>query len=439
MTDKDASMTPTEAASADWGLLRRQHVARGVVTAHPVMAARGEGACLWDEDGTEYLDFTSGIGALNVGHSHPRVIAAASAQLQRFSHSAFQVVAYESYVALAARLNALVGRGRPTKSVLFTSGAEAVENAVKIARAYTGRPGVVAFDGAFHGRTLLGLSLTASSSTYRQAFGPFAPEVYHSPFPYEYHGWTSERSLEALSELFATRVPANRVAAMLVEPELGEGGFVPAPSEFLRALRRITEEQGIVLIVDEIQSGFGRTGEMFAFEHAGIEPDLVTMAKSLAAGFPLSAVVGRAEIVDAPAPGGLGGTYGGNPVACAAALAVLDIFEDEKLVERARSIGERIREGLLELQGRIPHVGDVRGLGAMQAIELVEDRSGKAPATALAQRTIERAMRHGLLLLGCGTHKNVIRLLPPLVTARSQIDRALRLLGLALEEAGSTA
>jgi 4-aminobutyrate aminotransferase/(S)-3-amino-2-methylpropionate transaminase len=425
-------MKPAEAA---WMLARQQHVARGVATAHPLMASRAEGARLWDADGTEYLDFVGGIGALNVGHSHPRVVAAATAQLQRLTHAAFQVTAYESYVNLAARLNALVGRGRPTKSVLFTSGAEAVENAVKIARAYTGRSAIVAFDGAFHGRTLLGLSLTASNSAYQLNFGPFAPDIYHSPFPYEYRGWTTERALEALRELFVTRVAAEHVAAILIEPQLGEGGFIPAPVDFLRELRRLTQHHGIMLIVDEIQSGFGRTGEMFAFEHARIEPDLVTLAKSLAAGFPLSAVVGRAEVLDAPAPGGLGGTYGGNPVACAAALAVLDIFDEEQLLERARTIGERLRSGLLDLQSRVAPVGDVRGLGAMLAIELVEDRGRKTPATTLAQRTVERARHHGLLLLSCGAHKNVIRILVPLVATMSQIDTGLRLVETALGEA----
>jgi 4-aminobutyrate aminotransferase/(S)-3-amino-2-methylpropionate transaminase len=429
-------MAQTKPAETELTLARRQHVARGVATAHPLVVTRAEGACIWDVDGREYLDFVSGIGVLNVGHSHPRVVAAATAQLQRLTHAAFQVTEYESYVQLAARLNMLVGRGRPTKSVLFTSGAEAVENAVKIARAYTKRAAVVAFDGAFHGRTLLGLSLTASSSSYQQNFGPFASEIYHSPFPYEYRGWTTERALEALGELFATRVPAERVAAILIEPQLGEGGFIPAPVDFMRELRRLTEKHGIVLIVDEIQSGFGRTGAMFAFEHSGIEPDLVTVAKSLAAGFPLSGVVGRAEIVDAPAPGGLGGTYGGNPVACAAALAVLDIFEEEQLLERAQAIGSRLRAGLLDLQSRVSQVGDVRGLGAMLAMELVEDRSSKTPATTLAQQTIERARQRGLLILSCGAHKNVIRVLVPLVATTSQIDTGLHILETALVEAG---
>jgi 4-aminobutyrate aminotransferase / (S)-3-amino-2-methylpropionate transaminase / 5-aminovalerate transaminase len=425
---------PPASVEREWAQLRQQHVARGVVTAHPLIVARAEGARLWGADGVEYLDFVAGIGTLNVGHSHPRVVAAATDQLQRFTHSAFQVAAYQPYVELAERLNALVGFAQPTKTVLLTSGAEAVENAVKIARAYTGRPAVVAFDGAFHGRTLLGLSLTASNAAYRQNFGPFAPEVYHTPFPYEYRGWTTERALEALDELFATRIPADRVAAIIIEPQLGEGGFIPAPIEFLRELRRIASRHGIVLIADEIQCGFGRTGEMFGFQHAGIAPDLVVLAKSLAAGLPLSAVVGRTEVVDGPAPGGLGGTYGGNPVACAAALAVLRIFEEENLVERARAIGGRLRAGLLALQSRCSHVGDVRGLGAMLAIELVEDRDRKTPATTLAARIIEAARARGLLLLTCGRHKNVVRLLAPLVATMDQIDAGLARLDSAVDD-----
>jgi 4-aminobutyrate aminotransferase/(S)-3-amino-2-methylpropionate transaminase len=415
--------------------VRQQNVARGIATAHPIVISRGEGARVWDVDGKEYLDFVGGIGVLNVGHSHPRIVAAATAQLQKLTHAAFQVAAYEPYLNLAERLNELVGPGRSMRTALFTSGAEAVENAVKMARAYTGRPAVIAFEGAFHGRTLLGLSLTASNSIYQQNFGPFASDIYHSPFPYEYRGWSQERALDALDELFATRVPPDRVAAILIEPQLGEGGFVPAPAGFLQQLRRIADAHGIVLIVDEIQSGFGRTGAMFAFQHAGIEPDLVTVAKSLAAGFPLSGVVGRATVVDAPDPGGLGGTYGGNPVACAAALAVLDVLADEQLVARARDIGDRLRAGLLDLQSRVAWIGDVRGLGAMLAIELVEDRTGRKPATALAQRTIERARRRGLLLLACGAHKNVIRFLVPLVATASQLDQGLQILDAALTDA----
>lgn len=430
-------MATTHSSAPDRVLAWQQHVARGVSTAHPVIVSRGSGARVWDAAGTEYLDFVGGIGVLNVGHCHPRVVAAATAQVERLTHTACGVAMYEPYVELAGRLNALVGRERRAKTVLLTTGVEAIENAVKIARAFTGRSAVVAFDGAFHGRTLLGLTLTASNAVYQQNFGPFASDVYHSPYPYEYRGWSAERALEALGELFSARIAPERVAAILVEPQLGEGGFVPAPFEFMRELRRLATAHGIVLIVDEIQSGFGRTGATFAFEHSGIEPDLVTIAKSLAAGFPLSAVVGRSEIVDAPAPGGLGGTYAGNPVACAAALAVLDVFEEEQLVERGRVIGARLRAGLADLQSRFPCIGDVRGLGAMLAMELVDDPARKTPATALAHRTVDRARANGLLLLPCGAHKNVIRFLMPLVATTGDIDSGLQRLEQSLREASA--
>ena len=331
---------------------------------------------------------------------------------------------YDQYVALAERLAALIG-GPPRKTLLVTTGAEATENAVKIARGFTKRQGVIAFTGAFHGRTLLALTMTASNPAYRQNFGPLAAEVYHSPFPYEYQGWTSARAVEALNELLATRIPPGQVAAIIIEPQLGEGGFVPAPPDFLRVLRDLTRRHGIVLILDEIQTGFGRTGRMFAYEHAGIEPDLVVMAKGLAGGLPLAAVVGTAEIMDAPAPGGLGGTYAGNALSCAAALAVLEIFEREDLVSRAAGIGRHLRSGLLELQQRVDAIGDVRGLGAMLAIELVTDRESRAPDADLAQRVLDGARDRGLLLLKCGPHKNVVRFLPPLVATSADVAKAI--------------
>ena len=384
---------------------------------------------MWDEDGKEYLDFASGISVLNVGHRHPRVVRAVQEQLERVMHTCFQVAMYEPYVELAARLSVLIAgaTGAPHKTVLFTTGAEACENAVKIARAYTKRPSVIAFTGGFHGRTLLSLTMTTSSPSYRQNFGPFAPEVYHAPFPDEYRGWTTERALDGLQQLFTTHVVPGQVAAVIIEPQLGEGGFVPAPPEFLRRLRALTREHGIVLIVDEIQTGFGRTGKMFAYEHAAIEPDLVTLAKSLGGGLPLSAVVGEAKIMDAPLPGGLGGTYAGNPLACAAALAVLDVFEEERLVERGEQLGAQLREGLLRLRQRVPQIGDVRGLGCMLAIELVRDRETKEPNADLAQQVVDRARDRGLLVLKCGPHKNVVRLLPPLVATADDIVRALEI------------
>jgi 4-aminobutyrate aminotransferase/(S)-3-amino-2-methylpropionate transaminase len=407
---------------------REAALPRGLAIAHPSLAvARADGARVWDTDGKEYLDFACGIGVLNVGHRHPAVMRAIADQAGRLTHMACQVAMYDIYIDLAERLNALVG-GPKRKTLLVTTGVEATENAVKIARGYTNRPAIIAFTGAFHGRTLLGLTMTASNPGYRQNFGPFASDVYHAPFPNEYHGWTSDRALAELDELFATRIAPDRVAAIIIEPQLGEGGFVPAPPTFLRALRELTKRHGIVFIADEIQSGFGRTGTMFAYEHAAVEPDLVAMAKSLGGGLPLAAVVGTAEIMDGPAAGGLGGTYGGNPLACAAAMAVLDVFESEGLVPKAARLGEELRAGLLKLQARVPAIGDVRGLGCMLAMEMVVDRKTKQPDAMLARHVIDRARDAGLILLTCGPHKNVVRLLPPLVTTSDEAQRALSIL-----------
>jgi 4-aminobutyrate aminotransferase/(S)-3-amino-2-methylpropionate transaminase len=410
---------------------RDRWVPRGLANTHPIFVVRAAGTRVWDADGREYLDFTSGIGVLNTGHRHPRVVRALQEQLERFTHTCFQVAMYEPYVELAARLSALMGSA-PHKGVLFTTGAEATENAVKIARAFTRRTGVVAFSGGFHGRTLLSLTMTASSPAYRQNFGPFASDVYHTPFPDEYHGWTTERAVQALDQLFHTEVVPDHVAAVIIEPQQGEGGFVPAPAAFLQQLRDITSRHGIVLIADEIQTGFGRTGRMFGFQHAGIEPDLVTVAKSLAAGLPLSAVVGRAEIMDAPLAGGLGGTYAGNPLGCAAALAVLDIFESEELVERATAIGAELRQALLSLQSQVAPIGDVRGLGCMLAMEFVKDRATKEPDADAAERVLAQARAGGLLLLKCGPYKNVVRLLPPLTASDDEIQRGIAILSAAV-------
>jgi 4-aminobutyrate aminotransferase / (S)-3-amino-2-methylpropionate transaminase / 5-aminovalerate transaminase len=414
---------------------RQAAVARGVATAHPIFVERAEGLRLRDVDGREYLDFTGGIGVLNVGHRHPRVMAAVREQLDRFAHTAFQVAMYESYVTLAERLNALVPGDFPKKTILLTTGVEAVENAVKMARAFTGRPAIVSFTHSFHGRTLLGMSLTGKTGAYKQSFGPFAPEIYHAPYPYPYRGWTTGRALEALGDLFRTVVAADRVAALLIEPILGEGGFVPASTEFLRALRRIADERGILLVADEIQSGMGRTGLMFAVEHAGVAPDLVVMAKSLGGGLPLSAVVGRAEVVDAPAPGGLGGTYAGSPLACAAALAVLDIFEEEGLVARAYAQGELLQDRTDVLAQQMPRIGEVRGLGPMLGLELVEDASTRQPSAGRTRRVLDFARERGLLLLRAGTHDNVIRLLAPLVASDEDLERGVEILAGALRDA----
>lgn len=410
---------------------RQRDVSRGVLTAHPLVLSRGQGAEVWDVGGRRYLDFVGGIGVLNLGHNHPRVVRAVQEQLSRITHAAFQVAAYPPYLALSARLNALTGDGY--KSVLLTTGAEAVENAVKIARAFTNRPAVIAFRGGFHGRTLLGMSLTGMSAPYRQNFGPFAPEIYHVPFPNPFRGCPAEASLAALEEVFATQVPAERVAAILIEPVQGDGGFLPAPAPFLQALQAITQRHGIVLIADEIQTGFGRTGSMFAFEQAGIRPDLVTLAKSLAGGLPLSAVVGRGEIMDAPAPGGLGGTYGGNALACAAALAVLDAFEHDGLLETSRRLGTILHDALLALQRRHAMIGEVRGLGFMQAVEIIG--ADNAPDAALTQRIIDRARDRGLLVIKCGVYRNVIRFLAPLVTSEGQLREGLDIFAQALDGA----
>jgi 4-aminobutyrate aminotransferase / (S)-3-amino-2-methylpropionate transaminase / 5-aminovalerate transaminase len=430
--EKDVSMPTTSRTTAELLAARNANVARGVVTAHPIVVARAEGSHVWDTDGRRYLDFVGGIGVLNVGHNHPRVVAAVRKQLELVTHTAFQVAAYEPYIALAERLNALIGKGAATKSTFLTTGAEAVENAVKIARSYTNRPAVIAFRGGFHGRTLLGISLTGMSQPYKQNFGPFAPEIFHTPYPDAYRGVTTEIALAALDEVFATEIAPDRVAAIIIEAVQGDGGFLPAPPAFMQALRTLTERHGIVLIADEIQTGFGRTGAMFGFEHSGIQPDLVTVAKSLAGGLPLSGVVGKAEIMDAPLPGGLGGTYGGNALACAAALAVLDAFAQDELLARASALGRKLNAGLLELQNKHPAIGEVRGLGFMQAIELVTDRDSRQPDADRAQRVIDRARDNGLLVIKCGVHRNVVRFLAPLVVSDEDLRQALAILDAAL-------
>ncbi|PMY33449.1 4-aminobutyrate--2-oxoglutarate transaminase [Pseudomonas sp. GW456-L14] len=414
-----------------WLQQRDRFVPRGVVTAHPLVIDRAEGSQVWDVDGERYLDFVGGIGVLNIGHNHPRVVAAVQAQLQKVSHACFQVVAYKPYLDLARRLSQMIGGAEPYKAAFFTSGAEAVENAVKIARAHTQRSAVIAFRGGFHGRTLLGSTLTGMSQPYKQNFGT-APEVFHTPYPNAYRGVSSEMALQALQELFATQVAPERVAAIIIEPVQGDGGFLAAPVEFLQALRALATQHGIVLILDEIQTGFGRTGSWFGFQHAGIQPDLVTVAKSLAGGLPLSGVVGKAQIMDAPQPGGLGGTYGGNALACAAALAVLDAYEEEQLLARGVALGLRLREGLLRLQRLYPCIGDVRGSGFMLALELVKDDAARSPDAELTQRLIDQARLGGLLVIKCGVHRNVLRFLAPLVTTPEQIDEALAILDAAL-------
>lgn len=430
-------MTTQNPATRTASLLaaRAEHVARGVGNAHPIVVARAEGARMWDVDGNELIDFVGGIGVLNVGHNHPRVVQAVREQLERVSHTCFQVGMYEPYIRLAERLCAVAPGAFPKKALFVTTGAEATENAVKIARAYTGRSGIVAFANSFHGRTLMGMTLTGKTKPYRQNFGPFAPEVYHAPFPYAYRGWDSERALEGLHELFEQQCAPERVAAVIIEPVLGEGGFVPAPPDFLQALRALTARHGILLIADEIQSGFGRTARLFAIEHSGVIPDLITVAKSMAGGLPLAGVVGRADVMDGPAPGGLGGTYAGNPLACAAALAVLDIFEQERVLEQAEALGQRLQAHLRGLQARYPRVGDVRGLGAMLAIELVRDAASREPDPELADRMLVAARERGLILLKAGLYGNVVRILVPLTIDEPTLARGLAIFDAALEQA----
>jgi len=425
-------VSATRATETDFAALRTRYVPRGITSAHPITAARAKGSELWDVDGRRYVDFAGGIGVMNVGHGHPRVMQAVEEQLKNATHTSFQVVHYESYLRLAERLCEVAPIEGERKAIFFSTGAEAIENAVKIARAATGREAVISFRGAFHGRTLLALTLTGSVQPYKQSFGPYAAEVYQTPFPYSYRGWTTEAALADLDSLLESEVGPKRVAAIVIEPVLGEGGFVPAPFEFMKGLRELCDRHGILLIADEIQTGFGRTGKFFAVEHSGVRPDLMTVAKSLAAGFPLSGVVGRAEVMDAPDPGGLGGTYGGNPVACAAALAVMDVMRDERLPERAARIGSVVEERMRTWAQDHEIIGDVRGLGAMVGMELVRDRKTKEPADKETAKVLATAREKGLILLRCGVHHNVVRTLMPLTIPDEQLEEGLDILGASL-------
>ncbi len=402
-------------------------VPRGVASACGIVADRAKNAELWDVEGRRYIDFAGGIGTLNTGHRHPRVIEETKAQLDRFTHTAFQVMPYESYISLAEKLNDLAPGEGPKKTIFFSTGAEAVENAVKIARAHTRRSAVIAFSGAFHGRTMYTMALTGKVMPYKVGFGPLPGEIYHVPFPVEYHGVTSEKSLKALADLFKADVDPTQVAAIIIEPVQGEGGFYIAPFEFLKKLRAICDEHGILLIADEIQSGFGRTGRFFGIEHSGVVPDLITVAKSLAGGFPLSGVVGRADVMDAPAPGGLGGTYGGNPIACAAALAVLEVIEEENLLQRSLQIGERVHSHLETIARRnnVSPIGDIWSLGGMIAFELVKDLESREPDPETTKALTARALEEGLVLLSCGVYGNTIRILVPLTATDALIDEGL--------------
>jgi 4-aminobutyrate aminotransferase / (S)-3-amino-2-methylpropionate transaminase / 5-aminovalerate transaminase len=416
-------------------LARKEQVVAGpLAPTFPIVAAEASGSTLTDVDGNTYIDFSGGVGCLNVGHAHPKVVAAAREQLGLFFHTDFTIVTYEPYVTLAERLLERTPISGPAKAAFFNAGTEAVENAIKFARAYTKRPAVIAFEGAFHGRTLLALSLTSKTHPYKAGLGPFSPEVYRVPFAQDYRGPDARTALDALERALVTQVAAETVAAIVIEPVQGEGGFVVAPRDFMAGVRRICDDNGIVMVVDEVQTGFARTGKLFAIEHYDVEPDLITVAKSIASGLPLSGVLGRAAIMDAPGPNAIGGTYVGNPVAQAAALAVLDVIDEEGLVERAAAIGEAMRTTMVGWQGRFEEIGDVRGLGAMLAIELVHDRDSKDPAPELVSAVCDEAFRNGLLLLSAGIYSNVIRVLAPLTITDAELDEAMGVWEDALEQ-----
>lgn len=394
----------------------------------PIFAARAENAEIWDVEGNRYIDFAAGIAVLNTGHSHPDIVAAVERQLGEFSHTCVMVTPYASAVELAEKITTIAPID-DARAIFVSTGAEAVENAVKIARAATGRPGVIAFSGGFHGRTNLCMGLTGKVVPYKKGFGPFTPEIYHAPFPAEYLGVSAEDSLAALEELFKSDIQPDRVAAIIIEPVQGEGGFYLAPEGFLTRLRELCDLHGIILIVDEIQTGFARTGKMFAVEYEGIEPDIITMAKGIAGGFPIAAVVGKADVMNAPEPGGLGGTFAASPLACAAGLAVLDVIEKESLCERAVEIGNRLKAGLRRLQADFPAViGDVRGLGAMVAMELVSNGDVNQPNPELAKAVTVKAAELGLILLSCGVRGNVIRILTPLTIKSKHLEEGQEIL-----------
>jgi 4-aminobutyrate aminotransferase / (S)-3-amino-2-methylpropionate transaminase / 5-aminovalerate transaminase len=418
-------------------LMERRHraVSSGIGTATPIMAQEAKGALLTDVDGNTFIDFGGGIGVMNVGHADPRVVAAVKEQVERFTHTCFYVTEYEPYIELAEKLNALVPGAFEKRSFFVNSGAEAVENSIKIARSYTKRTAILAFDNAFHGRTLLAMSLTSKANPYKKSFGPFAPEIYRVPAPYPFRGPSEEEWFTAFERALVD-IDVGSVAAAIVEPVSGEGGFIPWPDSCLQRLREFCDEHGIVMIADEIQTGFGRTGKMFCVEHSGVVPDLLTTAKSLGGGLPIGGVTGKAEIMDSVHVGGLGTTYGGNPLACAAALAVLETFEEGDLLSRANLIGERAMGAMREIQDKhLDFVGDVRGRGAMLAIELIKDPETKAPDKERTGRIVEAALQEGLLLLTAGQYTNVIRTLMPLAITDEELEEGLSVLARAVDAA----
>lgn len=424
------SHSSSSTTSATTALIARRNAAvpRGIGNAHPVYAARAENGEIWDVEGRRYIDFCAGIAVLNTGHRHPAVMRAVAAQAERFSHTCFQVVAYEAYVALAERLAALAPGSFAKKAFFMSTGAEAVENAIKVARAYTKRAAVITFDGAFHGRTFFAMAMTAKVQPYKQGFGPLPGDVYSTPFPSEVQGVSVDDAIAGVERLFKYQVDPARVAAIVVEPVQGEGGYTPAPALFLQRLRKLTEDHGILLIADEIQTGIARAGRVFATEHAGVVPDLTTLAKGLGGGMPISAVVGRADVLDAVPPGGLGSTYAGHPMACAAALAVLDVVQQEGLCERSEAIGERLRAGFRRLAREHRCIGDVRGQGAMTGVEFCIDGDRSRPAPEIANAVKAEAFKRGLLLLTCGVYGNVIRVMVPLTVSDALLDEGLQVI-----------
>jgi len=407
---------------------RRAALPTGLGQGFEIFVSRAEGAEVWDVEGRRYIDFAGGIAVLNTGHRHPALVAAIQEQLGKFTHTCFQVMAYEPYVELAERLNALAPGNFAKKSFFMTTGAEAVENAIKVARAYTKRSGVIAFGGGFHGRTMMGMALTGKVAPYKIGFGPFPAEIYHAKFPCELHGVSEDDAIASIEALFKYDIEASRVAAIILEPVQGEGGFYVASPAFAQRLRALCDQHGILLIADEVQTGAGRTGTWLACEQWGVAPDIITMAKSMAGGMPLSAIIGRAEVMDAPAVGGLGGTYAGNPLACASALAVLDVFEKENLLQRSRDVGARLVAGLQAIAQKHKSIGEVRGLGAMVAIELFKNGDLHQPDADLAKKLAAEAAKRGLILLTCGTYANVVRVLVPLVASDAILDEGLAIM-----------
>ncbi|GBF50007.1 aminotransferase [Leptospira ryugenii] len=427
-------MTVETLTNANLWERRVSNVPRGVSTAYPVFAKSAKNAEIWDVEGKRYIDFGGGIGVMNTGHCHPKVIEAIHKQVDAYLHTAFQIMPYAPYIELCERLNAKAPIAGNKKTILFSSGAEALENAVKIARAATGRTGFISFIGGFHGRTMMALALTGKVIPYKKGFGPFPGDVYHIPYPMEYHGVSEDDSIKALQNLFKADIDPAKIAAIAIEPVQGEGGFYIASSSFLKRLRSICDEHGILLIADEVQSGFARTGKLFAIEHSGIEPDLITTAKSLAGGMPLSAVIGKASLMDSVEPGGLGGTYAGNPVACAAAIAIMDLIDEENILSKSEALGNKLIKRLKEIQRDAKSVGEIRGLGGMVAFELVENGNAHKPSADLAKKLTAKALEKGLVLLSCGVYGNVIRILVPITVEDPVLEEGMKIIESSLKE-----